>query len=140
MKLFVTGANGFLGRHVVAEALRRGHAVTAMLRSAEMPKVGWAGHPNLKIVQADLRSRRGLTRSPGGDGCGSSPGGGQERDLYAQYAGTVVATENLLAAMTEAGVRRIVLVSSLSVYEYLRLPSYSLLTEDSPLEKRCFRP
>ena len=39
MKFFVTGANGFLGRYVVAEALRRGHAVTAILRSAAMTSI-----------------------------------------------------------------------------------------------------
>ena len=138
MKLIVTGANGFLGRYVVAEALRRGHAVTAMQRSATAPKVGWADHPQLKIAQADLRSRRGLVEALAGHDAVLHLAAAKSGDLYAQYAGTVVATENLLAAMTEAAVRQIVLVSSFSVYDYLQLPTYSLLTEDSPLEKNAF--
>ncbi len=73
------------------------------------------------IVQADLRSRRGLTEAVTGHDAVLHLAAAKSGDLYAQYAGTVVATENLLAAMTEAGVRRIVLVSSLSVYDYLKL-------------------
>lgn len=36
--VLVTGANGFLGRHVVAELLRRGHAVRALVRSVSQPE------------------------------------------------------------------------------------------------------
>ncbi len=138
MNLLVTGANGFLGKYVVAEALRRGNAVSAIVRSGEVADVGWAGHSNLKIVQADLRSRRGLTDALAGIDAVLHLAAAKAGDMYAQYAGTVVATENLLAAMDEANIRRIVLVSSFSVYEYLHLPSHSLLTEDSPLEKDAF--
>jgi nucleoside-diphosphate-sugar epimerase len=40
--------------------------------------------------------------------------------------------------MTETGVRRIVLVSSFSVYDYMRLHDFSLLDENSPLETNAF--
>ena len=59
-------------------------------------------------------------------------------DLYAQYAGTVVATENLLGAMDEARVRRIVLVSSFSVYDYMKIRSFAVLDETSPVERDAF--
>ena len=139
MKLFVTGANGFLGRYVVAEALRRGHAVTAIVRSGETSGVGWAGHPNLKIARVDLRSRRGLADAVAGHDAVLHLAAAKSGDMYAQYAGTVVATENLLAAMDEAGVRRIVAISSFAVYDYLRMALFSVLTEDSPLEKDAFQ-
>ncbi|HZL36047.1 MAG TPA: NAD(P)-dependent oxidoreductase [Tepidisphaeraceae bacterium] len=139
MKLLVTGANGFLGKYVVAEALRRGHLVRAMLRGAACASnAGWAGHPNLEIVRADLRSRRGLTEAVAGVDCVLHLAAAKSGDMYAQYAGTVVATENLLTAMTQAGVGHIVLVSSFSVYNYLKLRSFSVLTEDSPIEANAF--
>ena len=138
MKLLVTGATGFLGRYVVAEALRRGHAVSVMVRSVDVAKFGWAGHPNMTVVQADLRSRRGLAAAVAGADAVLHLAAAKSGDLYAQYAGTVVATENLLAAMNEAGVRRIVLISSLSVYNYLKIRSFSLLNEDSPIENDAF--
>ena len=34
-KVFVTGATGFLGGHLVAELARRGHEVVALVRDAE---------------------------------------------------------------------------------------------------------
>ena len=56
--------------------------------------------------------------------------------MYAQYAGTVVATENLLEAMTRAGgPPRIVAVSSFAVYDYLHARARTLLDEESALER-----
>ena len=49
-----------------------------------------------------------------------------------------MATENLLAAMDEAGVRRIVLVSSFSVYAYTKIRTFSVVDESSPVEKDAF--
>jgi nucleoside-diphosphate-sugar epimerase len=138
MKLLVTGANGFLGRHVVAEALRRGHTVRAMVRSVkDAGRNGWVGRPNIEWVQADLRSRRGLVDAVAGCDAVLHLAAAKSGDIYTQYAGTVVATENLLAAMTEAGVRRIVAVSSLSVYDFLHMKSGAVLDEDSPLDVEC---
>src|SRR5436305_8304475 len=103
MKLLVTGAGGFLGRYVVAEALRRGHAVRAMVRGSS-EGLAELDHPALELVKADLRSRRGLTDAVKGVDAVLHLAAAKSGDLYAQYAGTVVATENLLAAMTEANV------------------------------------
>jgi nucleoside-diphosphate-sugar epimerase len=138
MKLLVTGANGFLGRHVVAEALRRGHAVRAMVRSVkDAARNGWLGRPNLEWVQADLRSRRGLVEAALGCDAVLHLAASKSGDIYAQYAGTVVATENLLAAMTEANVRRIVAISSMAVYDYLHMKSGTVVDEESPLDVEC---
>lgn len=139
MNLLVTGANGFLGKYVVAEALRRGHSVRAVVRSAgDVAKNGWQPGPNFGFVQADLRRRKGLAEAVAGVDAVLHLAAAKAGDMYAQYAGTVVATENLLAAMTEAGVRRIIAISSLSVYDYLKMRSFSVLDEQSPLEKDAF--
>jgi 2-alkyl-3-oxoalkanoate reductase len=139
MKLLVTGANGFLGHHVVAEALRRGHAVRAMVRSAgDAVRHGWDREPNVEVVRADLRRRKGLAEVVGGVDAVLHLAAAKSGDLYAQYAGTVVATENLLGAMDEARVRRIVLVSSFSVYDYMKIRSFAVLDEASPVERDAF--
>ena len=140
MRLLVTGATGFLGRYVVAEALRRGNAVRAMARPAcGVPVRLWDDRGgDVDVVRADLRSRRGLVEAVAGVDAVLHLAAAKSGDLYAQYAGTVVATENLLWAMTEAGVRRIVSVSSLSVYDYRKLRSFATLDEGSPLETTAF--
>src|SRR3954470_23119197 len=139
MKLLVTGANGFLGHYVVAEALRRGHVVRAMVRSpGDASRHGWDREPNVEVVTADLRRRKGLADAVTGVDAVLHLAAAKSGDLYAQYAGTVVATENLLAAMTEAGVRRIGVVSSFSVYDYMKMRSFSVLDESSPVERDAF--
>ena len=139
MKFLITGAGGFLGRYVVAEALHRGHAVRAMLRSSgKDDQLAWINDPHVEIVRADLRSRRGLTEAIKGVDAVLHLAAAKSGDMYAQYACTVVATENLLSAMDEAGVRKIVLVSSFSVYAYQKIRGYSVLDEDSPVEEDAF--
>ena len=55
MNLLVTGANGFLGRYVVSEALRHGHAVRALVRpTADVSDSEWTQHGRLEIVRADM--------------------------------------------------------------------------------------
>lgn len=53
MKVIVTGATGFVGRHVVAALLRRGHDVTAVARNA--PRVGELSWPDsVAFVACDV--------------------------------------------------------------------------------------
>jgi glycosyltransferase involved in cell wall biosynthesis/nucleoside-diphosphate-sugar epimerase len=139
MKLLVTGASGFLGRYVVDEALRRGHVVRAMVRSAgAAARVGWDKDPRVEIAVADLRSRRALPEAVAGVDAVLHLAAAKAGDVYAQYGGTVVATENLLWAMDQADVRRIVHVSSFSVYDWMRMRSGTLVDESAPLEKDAF--
>jgi len=132
VKLLVTGANGFLGSRVVSAALDRGHEVLAMVRPASGVPAAWADHAGVEIVRADLRSRRGLADVLKGADTVLHLAAAKSGDLYAQLAGTVVATENLLAAMTEAEIPRIVHVSTFSVYDYRSIRG--TLDESSPLE------
>ncbi|MDB5295080.1 MAG: Epimerase [Phycisphaerales bacterium] len=139
MKLLITGANGFLGKYVVAEALRRGHTVRAMIRSAaDAERNGWADHPKIELAHADLRRRKGLADACRGVDAVLHLAAAKAGDMYAQYGGTVVATENLLAAMEEANVRRIVSISSFSVYDYMKVPYFSTVNEFSPVEADAF--
>lgn len=136
MKLLITGANGFLGKYVVADAVRRGHVVCAMVRSrADAERNGWLHHPRIELRQADLRRRKGLADAVRGVDAVLHLAAAKAGDVYAQYGGTVVATENLLAAMAEANVRRIVSVSSFSVYDYMKVPYFSTVSERSPVER-----
>lgn len=135
MKILVTGASGFLGRFVVAEALRRGHNVRAVMRPSSSTAGEIAtGRPGVETVHADLRSRPGLVEICEGIDTVLHLAASKSGDMYTQYAGTVVATENLLDAMTKAGVRRIVGISSFAVYKYLARWSHTTINEDSALE------
>jgi nucleoside-diphosphate-sugar epimerase len=55
-------------------------------------------------------------------------------DLAEQFAGTVVATENLLSCLQPGRLRRFVHVSSFSVYDYTSMTAGTVLNEQSPTE------
>ena len=131
MKALVTGANGFLGRHVVAALLARGHQVRAVVRDpASLEGCEWASQ--VEIVRADLRSARQL--EPAFDGVdvlvhlAAAVAGRDET----QFASTVIGTERLLDAATRTACRRVVLASSFSVYDWSRIAG--TLDERSPIE------
>lgn len=135
MKLLITGATGFLGKHVVAAALSRGHHVRALIRPAtDIDTLPFAHHPNCEITRADLRNRDALPHAVDSVDAVIHLAAVKTGDLYTQLAGTVVATENLLDAMRDVGIQRLIAISSFSVYQYLHRRTFSTLDESSPLE------
>ena len=132
MKILVTGANGFLGRHVVGALLARGIEVRAMVRpAARLDRLGWPSQ--VDVFRADLRTSRELERAfEGADGLvhlAAVVSGSED----AQFAGTVAGTERLLDAMAASDCRRIVLCSSFSVYDYSS--TRRVLDENAPLHR-----
>ena len=132
MRALVTGANGFLGRHVVAALLARGIEVRAMVRpAARLEALGWPS--SVEVFRADLRTSRELERAFEGVDVllhlAAVVSGGED----AQFAGTVVGTERLLDAMAASACRRLVLCSSFTVYDYSSIDR--ILDEDSPIHQ-----
>ena len=145
LTLVITGAGGFVGRHTVAAARARGHAVLAMVRrEASIPRE-WRGDTGIKPIVLDLgdaTSEDLATHLSGTDAvihAAASMDGNDE----GHARDTIGPTEVLLAALAvladgpgaaRASLPKLVLVSSLSVYDGQALPAGSVLDEDSPLE------
>jgi 2-alkyl-3-oxoalkanoate reductase len=133
MKALVTGANGFLGRHVVGALLARGIEVRAMVRPAAcLEALGWSSS-SVEAFRADLRSSRELGHAFEGVDVLLHLAAVVSGEEEAQFAGTVVGTERLLNAMAASACRRLVLCSSFSVYDYSS--TRRTLDEDSPLHQ-----
>lgn len=49
MRILLTGASGFIGRHVLPRMLERGHSVLAVERNRRLPKA-----KGLKVVRGDI--------------------------------------------------------------------------------------
>jgi UDP-glucose 4-epimerase len=132
MRALVTGANGFLGRHVVSSLLARGVEVRALVRPAgRVDTLGWPS--SVEVFRADLRSSRELAGAFKGVDVllhlAAVVSGGED----AQFAGTVAGTERLLDAMATSACRRLVLCSTFSVYDFSS--TRGVLDEDSPLHQ-----
>jgi UDP-glucose 4-epimerase len=132
MRTLVTGASGFLGRHVVGALLARGFEVRAMVRpAARLEVLGWPS--SVEVFRADLRTSHELGRAFEGVDVllhlAAVVSGGDD----AQFAGTVVGTERLLDAMATSTCRRLVLCSTFSVYDYSS--TRRTLDEGSPIHQ-----
>src|SRR6202521_71231 len=102
MKLAVLGATGRTGRLVVEQALAAGHTVTALVRS---PEKLTTSNSNLRVVTGKATDTSDVSRAlEGADAVISTLGG----------KGSVIAdsTQAIVAAAREAGVSRVVLLSS----------------------------
>ena len=117
MNVLVTGAGGFLGRHVVSCLRERSHAVTAMIRPHSGDPAGLDG---VRVVTTDLRVPVGLEKMLDGIDTVVHVAAATSGDEDSQFAATVVGTENLLTALADSKVKRLVLISSLVVYDWTR--------------------
>ncbi|XQQ06799.1 MAG: NAD-dependent epimerase/dehydratase family protein [Leptolyngbya sp. IPPAS B-1204] len=135
MNILVTGASGFLGCYTVAELLRRGHQVRALVRpTADVSAFAWHNSPQVEIIRLDLTQSGDWESALKGVDAVVHLAAAKSGDWQTQFSGTVTATEHLLQAMTKAGVQRLIGISTFSVYDYLHLPAGSTLDEQSPLE------
>lgn len=114
MKALVTGATGFVGSHLVEALVRRGDAVTALVRSPG--KATLLNSLDIRQVKGDLHDQAALSAAVAG------------QDVIYHVAGLIAArseaeflhgnrdgTANLLAAATPSGTSpRFVLVSSMA--------------------------
>jgi UDP-glucose 4-epimerase len=136
LKALVTGAAGFLGASVVHALLERGHEVRALVRPASGPSPArWRGRA--EVVRGDLRAPAALEGLFEGVDVLVHLAATMRGTPQEVFAGTVVCTENLLEAMRRAGsTRRIVLASSLAVYDWRA--AITPVSEEGALEAAPF--
>lgn len=133
MKVLVSGAGGFLGRYVVARLLQRGHSVRAIIRPVS-PVPVWSG--DVEIFRADLRVADNLLAAFADIDVVVHLASATSGNEDVQFASTVVGTERFLDAMAKSSSRRLILVSSLVVYDWT-LASRTM-DESTPLIKQIY--
>lgn len=130
MRVLVTGANGFIGRHVVATLVARGHEVRAIVRPGSQPAPGQASD-RVEVVRADLAAascdQRVFDRVDSVVHLAAALRGSASE----QRATTVDTTRRLLETMGRTPTRRLVLASSFAVYD--ADAAGQALDESSPL-------
>ncbi len=113
MPILVTGGGGFLGQEVVQQLLARGERVRCFGRGPQ-PALAARG---VEIVQGDLADARAVGRAV--EGCDAVIHTAAKAGVWgswdAYYRPNVLGTQNVLAAMRQQGVGRLVHTSTPSV-------------------------
>ncbi|KAJ7753635.1 hypothetical protein DFH07DRAFT_904109 [Mycena maculata] len=117
--IFVTGATGFLGSHVVLQLLEKGYRVRAVARSAKADQlnIGYAGYGDrFEVVKiTDIVHDQFPEALAGVDAVihSASPLSGRAEPA-AMLATAIEGTLNVVVQAEKAGVRRIVVTSSIA--------------------------
>ena len=141
MKILVTGAEGFIGSHLVELLLRRGQRVRAFVLYNSFSSWGWLDDcpgeylTNLEIFSGDIRDPYGVKASM--NGCDAVlhlasliaiPYSYHSPDSYVDT--NVKGTLNILQAARELGLKRVIHTSTSEVYGTAR---FVPMTEEHPL-------
>jgi putative NADH-flavin reductase len=124
MRLAVFGGTGGTGMQVIRQALDRGHTVTALARN---PAAVTTKDPGLRVIHGDVLTPGDVAPVVAdADAVLSALGIGFHRHATTVYS---AGTGNILTAMAQATVRRLLVVStsSLDVPSPSRLPEWLLI-------------
>lgn len=142
MKVLVTGADGFIGSHLVEALVRQGHSVRAFVLYNSFNSWGWLDHASkdirehLDVFAGDIRDPHGVREAM--KGCDvvlhlaaliAIPYSYHSPDTYVDT--NVKGTLNVLQAARDLGVKRVVQTSTSEVYGTAR---FVPITEAHPLQ------
>ena len=140
MRVLLTGAGGFLGRHLARSLLAEGiDSLTVHFRHCA-PADFVAGlkqsfpEARIEVVLGNLLYAHDAAQLVADVDCIVHAAAGMRGGPADMFANTVVGTRNLLDAAAVAGVQRVVLVSSFSVYQTAPLAANALHDERVAVE------
>ena len=113
MRVLVTGANGFLGRQILAELKSQGYTSLAFVRGAQIAKQ--LQDNGFECVVGTLDSPSDLYNAlENVPAIIHAAGGGKASEPQSFLKNNVITTQQLLESAKQSGVKRFVLISSLA--------------------------
>lgn len=115
MRVFITGATGFIGQKLAAALLAEGHQVRALVRDVKRLPIA---HENLITISGDLSDKNALLQAM--KGCDLVFHMAAFAAVWEQYPGqyfeiNVKGTDHVLGAALDAGVKKVVYTSTAGV-------------------------
>jgi nucleoside-diphosphate-sugar epimerase len=134
-KILVTGANGFIGSHIVDRMIAEGHEVAGLVRKSS--DLSLIRDKNISLIYGDVTDPASLAEAVRGmdiviHNAGlASDWGPLELFMKINFEGT----KNLAQAAVSAGVKRFVLLSSVAIHGF---GSEDIMDEKSPVKTHGF--
>lgn len=131
MKVFLTGATGYIGHQLALELAKLGFVVHALVRNSESPKL--PQHQNIMVFEGDICNVHSVSHAM--KGCDyvfhtAAFTNLNCKDISCFYDTNVLGTENVLKIALEENIKKVIYTSTLSVFG----PSYKTvpITESQP--------
>lgn len=135
----LTGATGFLGRRVAQRLVDDGVDVRCLVRASSDTEplksfVGENGWRRVDISRTELLDAEGCRTALAGCEVLLHVAAGLTGSASTLFLNSVSSTNTLLRAAADAGVKRVVLISSLGLYDGQAVRSGGVLTEETPID------
>jgi nucleoside-diphosphate-sugar epimerase len=132
LKILVTGASGFLGRRLVQRLSVEGCSVRALVRPSS--NLRGIETPGTEIALGDMADYASIERATMGVDVVVHAAAGTRGDETESYVSTVQGTRNVLTACGIGRIKKLIYISSCSVYGIAGCHDAQVITEESPLE------
>ena len=118
MEILVTGANGFVGRHLITALQKRGDSVRGL--ASPTGDTTWLEQHGITVFRGDIRKQESLVEPMRGvDAVVHLVAETKQKwgPMQGSYMINVTGTENVCRAAMKAGVQRLVHVSTSAIYD-----------------------
>ena len=110
MKVLVIGGTSGTGKQIITQALDKGHEVTAIVRNTDKVKTT---HPSLQVLKGDVLKPETLREACNGQDAVLCALG--HKKFFIKTTILSRGTKNLISAMREKGVRRLICITALGI-------------------------
>lgn len=133
-RIGITGASGFIGKHIVSRLLADGYAVNAYVRNSS--KIDFLANDKapLRVFEGDITDATRLESFVKASDAVIHLAAGTRGKWTDYYNATVSGSELLLSLAEKYGLERLVVMSSISIYDLFAKNSEEPVSEDHPLE------
>jgi len=127
MKILITGATGFIGKHLLQQLIEKGHFCRCLVRrSTDLDNLFY--HPNVELFQGDVTKAETLKNIGNGIdvvyhlAAAGHVASVSEEDLKVFFELNVQGTKNIITACGQNGVKRFIHFSSTAAIGLIRKP------------------
>jgi nucleoside-diphosphate-sugar epimerase/ubiquinone/menaquinone biosynthesis C-methylase UbiE len=143
--ILLTGANGYVGKYVLEELLKRGYNVTAFIKRGT--SISHLENKNIRLIKGDLLDKESLNEALDGiDAVIHLAAAVRIKSPKINYDINVIGSKNLIDVCIQKNVKRVIFTSSVSVLRSRRGPygetkyKAEKQFEKSNLDYTIFRP